>query len=221
MVTACGTSQSRPESEPAASRAALGETRTSPADMAPARAAGRAVGQVTPPPVLVNPSHPGRYVVQPGDTLWDIASLFLQDPWYWPEIWQINPQVANPHLIYPGDVLSLAYLDGQPVIQLERGTAVAPTPAGVTRLSPQVRTEQLEQAIPTIPFETLRAFLSRPTVLEDEQIESLPYVFAQAEGLVGSAGREVYVRGTTAPTGTVFSLVHLGNELVDPDDNEV
>ena len=108
------------------------------------------------PRVLVNPRHPERYVVQPGDTLWDISELFLLDAWFWPEIWQINPQVANPHLIYPGDILSLAYLvDGQPVLQIERGTA--------QRLSPRVRAEPLEQAIPTIPAEMLRAFLARPT----------------------------------------------------------
>jgi len=166
----------------------------------------------------VNPRHPDRYVVAPGDTLWDIASMFLQDPWFWPEIWQINPQVANPHLIYPGDVLSLAYLNGQPVIQVERGTASA---AGVTRLSPRIRTESLEEAIPTIPFETLRAFLSRPTIVERNQLETLPYVVAQDEGLVGSVGEDVYVRGTSAPAGTVFSFVHLGDALVDPDDNDV
>ena len=66
-----------------------------------------AVGQQPPSPVL-NPGHPDTYVVKQGDTLWDIASMFLRDPWYWPEIWQINPQVENPHLIFPGDILSLA-----------------------------------------------------------------------------------------------------------------
>jgi hypothetical protein len=160
-------------------------------------------------------------VVQPGDTLWDIAGMFLRDPWYWPEIWQVNPQVENPHLIFPGDVLSLAYLDnGSPVIQLTRGQG--PAEAGPTeRLSPRIRSQAIEQAIPTIPYETLRAFLSRPAVLDPDMLDELPYIFANPEGLLGSAGRNVYVRGTDAPGGTVFNVVHTGEALVDPDDGEV
>ena len=61
--------------------------------------------------VEMNGTHPDTYVVRKGDTLWDISARFLKKPWLWPEIWQANPQVKNPHLIYPGDVLSLAYLD--------------------------------------------------------------------------------------------------------------
>lgn len=179
-----------------------------------------AVGQQPPSPVL-NPRHPETYVVQRGDTLWDIASMFLRDPWYWPEIWQINPQVENPHLIFPGDILSLAYLgDGRPVVQLERGPQTEG--GGFERLSPRVRSEPLEEAIPTIPYETIAAFLSRPRIIDEDVIDDLPYIVAHREGLIGSSGRNVYIRGADeAPTGTVFNIVERGEELVDPDTNDL
>jgi hypothetical protein len=182
-----------------------------------------AVGQQPPAPVL-NPRHPESYVVQRGDTLWDIASMFLRDPWYWPEIWQINPQVENPHLIYPGDTLSLAYLgDGRPVINLERGPAVVEAGPGVDRLSPRVRAQPLEEAINTIPYETIAAFLSRPRFIDKDDLDDMPYVVALREGLLGSAGRDVYIRGLEgqASLGSVFNVVELGGEFVDPDTNDV
>ena len=177
-----------------------------------------AIGQAPQTPVLLNPRHPDRYVVQPEDTLWDIAELFLLDAWYWPEIWQINPQVANPHLIYPGDILSLVYADGQPVIELERSVV---DNGVVQRQSPRVRVESLDQAIPSIPAEILRAFLARPSVLARSQLSDLPYVVAHPEGLLGSAGEDVYVRGTNETVGAQYGLVHLGKPLVDPDNNRV
>jgi len=182
-----------------------------------------AVGQQAPGPVL-NPRHPETYVVQRGDTLWDIASMFLRDPWYWPEIWQINPQVENPHLIFPGDILSLAYLgDGRPVVTAERGPLVTQAGPGVERLSPRVRSTPLDEAIQTIPYETIAAFLSRPRVIDKNEIDDLPYIVAHREGLIGSAGRDVYVRGfeQQSPVGTVYNVVELGERLVDPDDNDL
>ena len=80
----------------------------------------------------VRPDAPSRYTVKRGDTLWGISNLFLRDPWLWPEIWYVNPQVENPHLIYPGDVLALAYgSDGTPRVILEQG--------GAARLNPRLR----------------------------------------------------------------------------------
>jgi len=193
---------------------------SSHAQLAERIALGDAVGQAGGSPVL-NPSHPETYVVVAGDTLWDIAEMFLRNPWYWPEIWQINPQVENPHLIFPGDTLSLAYLDdGSPVIRLTRGSGSLE--AGPTeRLSPRIRSELLEEAIPSIPFDTLRAFLSRPAILDPNTLDELPYVLAHQEGLLSSAGRDVYVRGTDAPQGTVFNVVHSGDAIVDPDDDVI
>jgi hypothetical protein len=185
-----------------------------------------AVGQQPPSPVL-NPNHPDTYVVKQGDTLWDIASMFLRDPWYWPEIWQINPQVANPHLIFPGDVLSLAYLDdGRPAVQVERGPQVADAVApgsGFERLSPRVRSTPLDEAINTIPYETIKSFLSRPRFIEKNQIDDMPYIVALREALIGSAGHDVYARGfeQQAPIGTVFNIVELGGAFVDPETHDV
>ena len=88
-------------------------------------------------PVPLADNHPNEYVVQVGDTLWDIAATFLKDPWYWPEIWYINPQIENPHLIYPGDVLALVYVDGQPRITNVR--------ASTYRLSPEARVTPIDR----------------------------------------------------------------------------
>lgn len=170
-------------------------------------------------PVALNPSHPDTYVVKRGDTLWDIASLFLRDPWYWPEIWYANPQVENPHLIYPGDVLNLVWIDGQPKVQLTRGAAQS---GGTEKLSPRVREMGLDEAIPTIPLEVIGAFLGRGSVLQKDEIRKAPYVVAfREEHLIGAAGNDVYVRGDVAGVDAGYSVVKVGDKLVDPDDGDV
>lgn len=159
--------------------------------------------------------HPEQYTVQEGDTLWDIASIFLSDPWYWPEVWYVNPQVDNPHLIYPGDVLSLVDVGGQ--------QRIMNSPVSAYRFSPQARITPIDEAVQSIPYEQIAAFLSKGLVLEKSQVEQLPYVLAvRGDHLIGAAGNEIYVRGgTPAATGTRFSVVHIGEKLVDPDDGKV
>src|SRR5210317_1918440 len=166
-------------------------------------------------PVPLAEGHPDEYVVQVGDTLWDIAETFLKDPWYWPEIWYINPDIENPHLIYPGDVLGLVYIDGQPRITNVR--------ASTYRMSPQARVTPLTESISSIPYEDVAAFLSSGVVLEKNQADSLPYLLqTRGDHLIASAGNEIYVRGVTevAP-GARFSVVHVGDPLYDPDDNRL
>ena len=122
---------------------------------------------------------PQQYVVKKGDTLWDIAGVFLRDPWYWPEIWYVNPEIQNPHLIYPGDVLNLVWVDGRPRVTVGS--------SGATRLSPQVRTEPLKDAIRAIPYDLLMDFVGRPSLLDRSQVRDQPHVVGMRDRhLVGS-----------------------------------
>jgi len=166
-------------------------------------------------PVPLAEGHPNEYVVQVGDTLWDISATFLRDPWFWPEIWYVNPDIENPHLIYPGDVLGLVYIDGQ--------TRITNVRASTYRMSPQARVTPLSQAISSIPFEDVAAFLSSGLVLEKKQADALPYLLdTRGDHLIASAGNEIYVRGITNDTpGARYNIVHVGDPLVDPDDNRL
>ncbi|MBT8088576.1 MAG: LysM peptidoglycan-binding domain-containing protein [Gammaproteobacteria bacterium] len=166
-------------------------------------------------PVPLAEGHPNEYVVKVGDTLWDIAATFLKDPWFWPEIWYVNPDIQNPHLIYPGDVIGLVYIDGQPRITNVRGSAY--------RLSPQARVTPLSQSVNSIPYEAVAAFLSSGVILEKDQADALPYLLeTRGEHLVAAAGNEIYVRGIKdAMPGTRFNVVHIGDALRDPDDNRL
>lgn len=170
--------------------------------------------------VPLNPDRPDSYTVKPGDTLWDISAMFLRDPWYWPEIWYVNPQVQNPHLIYPGDVLTLAYgADGRPQLRLDRGVADA---ASGGRLSPRIREEGLGDALTAIPYDVVGPFLNRGLVLQKDQIRDLPYVVAiRDRHLMAAAGNDLYVRGAVAGPEAVYSVVRVGEKLVDPDDGDV
>ena len=156
--------------------------------------------------VTINPDHPDRYVVVKGDTLWDIAGRFLAEPWRWPEIWKVNPQIENPHLIYPGDVVSLTYQDGSPVLTVERsGGASAGVRAGGrnVKLSPTIREYDDSDAIQSIPIDAIRHFLTRPLVINDEdELDSMPYVVSSYDQhLVSGKGNRVYVRGLSNDTG--------------------
>jgi hypothetical protein len=146
--------------------------------------------EAAPSGLALNPNAPDSYVVKRGDTLWGIAKVFLRDPWFWPEIWQVNPQVQNPHLIYPGDTLRLVYIEGRPTIMLQRGDTA--------KVLPRVRSEPFEGAVTTIPYETVAAFMSKPSVLDKEQIKAAPYVLATTDMHVAiAAGDILYARGVS------------------------
>ncbi|HET8898850.1 MAG TPA: LysM peptidoglycan-binding domain-containing protein [Rhodanobacteraceae bacterium] len=138
----------------------------------------------------LRPDHPDTYVVKKGDTLWDISARFLNKPWLWPEIWRANPQVHNPHLIYPGDVLNLAYDGSSTVLKLEPGIRAS------------------ENAIPPIPLDQIKPFLKDFRILSADELEAAPYVMAfEDQHLRGTPGGFLYVRGSDAQPGARFAVV--------------
>jgi LysM repeat protein len=162
-----------------------------------------------------NPTAPMHYTVKRGDTLWGIASMYLKDPWLWPEVWIINPQVPNPHLIYPGDKLALAYgAGGRIQVRLEE--------AGVSRLDPRLRSDPLATAVPTIPYSAIAAFLSRPTLMSWDEIRHAPYVLAFRDmHQVAGNDIEIYIRNLQAAENSRYAVMHIATPLVDPDDGKV
>ncbi len=165
--------------------------------------------------ITLNPDHPDRYVVRPGDTLWDISARFLRDPWRWKEVWRANPGVEDPNLIYPGDVIELRMANGRPVLTRRAG------PREV-KLTPRVRRETLTRAIPEIPLDAIRQFLSRPRVLPKSELERAPYLVAFVEEhIVGGAGDPIYVRAIPDEVDYGFDLVRPGPAYRDPDTGEV
>jgi hypothetical protein len=126
---------------------------------------------------VLRTDHPTEYVVVKGDTLWDISGRFLEKPWMWPQIWKRNPQIKNPHLIYPGDVVRLVYIDGKPYLTVnEAPRAMDSKPVGAVDLAAYR------------PFLTDRRISSKFT--------QMPYVLGNEEGhLLGVESKLVYVRG--------------------------
>jgi LysM repeat protein len=184
---------------------------------------------------------PDRYTVRQGDTLWDISKVFLRDPWYWPEIWYLNPQVKNPHLIYPGDTLVLLSVNGMPQVQVaERGpegaaaesaplpptsdSEGAPTRSGSgVRISPRVRSQPISSAITAIPYDAVASFMGRPSMLTKEQVKSGPYLMGVRDShIIGGEDNEVYARGIQgAAVGTHYNFIHVDGPMRDPETNKV
>ena len=154
--------------------------------------------------VSVRSDHPEEYVVVKGDTLWDISGRFLDKPWQWPAIWHANPQIENPHLIYPGDVISLVYVDGMPQLRLRRGGAET------VKLSPSIRVSDRDDAIKAVPFESIAPFIRNLRVISPEEFENLPYIVANEEArLTATYSDQTFARGLDAQVGEEFVVMRL------------
>lgn len=192
--------------------------------------------------VKLKPDHPERYVVVKGDTLWDIAARFVQSPWHWPRLWKINEGIKNPHLIYPGDVLLLRYVDGKPEVTLLRTEKVTtdfvpppaaetgpgpvgamPAPAGGTKkLSPQAYSQALERAIPTITPDIIVPFLTQPLAVGEKELDQAGYVTIGLDSRIALGNQsEFYARGVRDKEAEYFQIFRPGKALKNPDTGEL
>ena len=157
------------------------------------RSVAQQVAQQGIPLAALNLNAPDSYTVQAGDTLWRISGMFLRQPWRWPELWGMNLQaIANPHLIYPGQVLYLDKSIGYARLTTSRNGA---TPT--VKLSPKVRSQSLsDMALPTLQMHIIEAFMSEPLVVQSNEIDQAPRIIAgDDERMMRSPGDRAYARG--------------------------
>ncbi|MDR2013977.1 MAG: LysM peptidoglycan-binding domain-containing protein [Rhodanobacter sp.] len=142
---------------------------------------------------------PNRYIVQKGDTLWDIAARFLRKPWDWPRIWQNNPQIKSPHAIYPGDELVIVNGSNGNPISVSHGNG---------SIEPHARITSLNEAVPPIRLSSIKQWLNNTRIVGENDYKKAPHVVAIEDNrLRGSTGQLVYVRGLHAQPGDKFVLV--------------
>jgi hypothetical protein len=170
------------------------------------------------------PNAPDSYTVKRGDTLWDISKVFLRSPWRWPELWGMNlQQIANPHLIYPGEVLVLVKGDGRARLQMgKQGGAGGGAEGDTVKLSPRARASGLGLGpIASVPMHLIQPFLTDAVVLDKNELDGAPRIVA------GLDGRSLYGRGDTAYVrGNLvdkrdWRVFRAAKPVIDPDNGDV
>ena len=181
------------------------------------------------PPPSVRADAPNVYVVKRGDTLWAISKRYLRDAWRWPEIWASNPQVRNPHLIYPGDRILLCRVQGRSVVGIDAGDGcdgvirrMGAVSTGTDQLSPRIRVEPLDVAVSLIPLADIKNWLTSVRVVDYQTLQTAPYVLAaKGRRVITAVGDTLYVRGAGLAIGEHYGVYREGERYVDPDTQKI
>ena len=156
-------------------------------------------------------NHPKTYTVVKGDTLWDISAHFLNSPWLWPRLWQANSQVENPHLIYPGERLTLIWVDGEPKITRKQLKKLSPTP----------RLAEKREPVPTIPLAAISAFLSKDHVINSDLLAAAPRLLGDALSTPRFFEGDVFYGQGKYDKYKLYGVYRLGDDYLDPETDEL
>ncbi len=204
------------------------DSSTAPATMAPAPTPIAKRHQVrTGPAGFDEQGHQGRvHFVERGDTLWDIAGVYLATPWVWPSIWKDNRNIANPHRIYPGDRIWItdgemrvvSAEEAQQMIRREPPAAPAPEPLAETPAPEATAEPESRPFVYRVSSRELSGYVT------PEQLAASASV---VEGFVPkqmhAQGDEVYVglgEGQAQPADQ-FTAYRANEKVLDPEDGHL
>lgn len=157
-------------------------------------------------------SAPGtQHTVEKGDTLWDLSQKFLGSPWYWPKVWSYNPEIANPHWIYPGNAVRF-YAQGEEV----------PTQVEVGQPEEIDQGEMIDDGVSVngqIGFRPKNSVtVSSPGFVTSREVEDSGRIFGSfSEATMLSAPDRIYVQFKKAPRlGEQYVVFRHSGEVIHP-----
>ncbi|MDO4908094.1 LysM peptidoglycan-binding domain-containing protein [Neisseria sp.] len=180
--------------------------------------AGLAIsGQAAAAGLKIRPDAPQRYVVKQGDTLWSISGKYLYSPWQWNRLWGTNRStLRNPHMIYPGQVLVLRYVNGKPRLGFDKASSYREGNIPVVKLAPRVREVSSGYGIQTVNVNFYRMFMQHPQVIPQMQTQDAPRLIDGPDNRVlYSKGDRVYAYGITEPGR--YLVYRAVKDITDPD----
>ena len=166
--------------------------------------------------INIKDTAPKTYIVEKGDTLWDISNMYLEKPWLWPELWRNNTHIENPHLIYPGDELHLRINEqGEAVLELVREA-----PKTQIKLTPQGRKNLKEpEPIPALPWSVIKTYVEKDMVMTEEEYGRLPHLLGNMDGAVRFATGDLVLSKGSRRRHSAYRVIRKQNELIDLNGN--